>query len=103
MLDVASAVELCNEQADVSSTHILTAHDHLPVALRKGSRWQILHFDVPQQPCCHHAQGLPSLQEWTRDHVQGQHSPPAPFQVLISNGSNHAIEVRPALVPLCLP
>ena len=41
-------------------------------------------------------QGLPNLQEWTQQHMEEQHSPPGPFQVLISNGSNHAIEVSVA-------
>lgn len=38
-------------------------------------------------------QGLPSLHAWTQKHVLEQHSPPGPTEVLISNGSNHAIEV----------
>lgn len=42
---------------------------------------------------CALMQGLPQLQEWTQEHVSLQHDPPGPFQVLVSNGSNHAIEV----------
>lgn len=85
----------------METVHILVASGQLPVTLLNGSSLQSLHSDWSQQPVCHGAQGLPNLQEWTRDHVQEQHSPPGPFQVLISNGSNHAIEVRPAKVPLC--
>ena len=44
----------------------------------------------------HGVQGLPSLQDWTQKHVKEQHSPPGPVEVLISNGSNHAIEVSVA-------
>ncbi|DBA67017.1 hypothetical protein WJX79_010292 [Trebouxia sp. C0005] len=67
----------------------------LSVKLKCGASLSIDNVDLvtDAQQYATHLLGLPQLQEWTQEHVSLQHDPPGPFQVLVSNGSNHAIEM----------
>lgn len=44
--------------------------------------------------------GHPDLRHWLRQHVMDQHQAPGEHDTYVSSGTNHALEVRPAL---CLP
>ncbi|DBB01726.1 TPA: hypothetical protein ACH3X1_000351 [Trebouxia sp. C0004] len=68
----------------------------LSVKLKSGASLTIDKADLASQNVQY--LGLPQLQEWTQEHVSLQHKPPGPFQVLISNGSNHAIEIMTDLL-----
>lgn len=40
------------------------------------------------------AKGYAPLQRWAEDHIRQMHAPPSPHDVLITTGSNHAVDVR---------
>ena len=54
------------------------------------------------QQYCTTVQGYPALHSWCETHMKTMHNPPGRQEVLITNGSNHALEVRlgSATVPL---
>ncbi|KAK9824541.1 hypothetical protein WJX72_011180 [[Myrmecia] bisecta] len=70
------------------------------VGLKDGTR---IHIDDPAkvadaQQYNIHVKGYPPLYQWAFDHVQRMHAPPAGQDVMISNGSNHTIEVVTSLL-----
>jgi DNA-binding transcriptional MocR family regulator len=39
------------------------------------------------------AKGYAPLQRWAEDYIAQMHAPPSPHDVLITTGSNHAVDV----------